>query len=201
DGSLVKSTDHGVTWSPKPAIGRPLWPCVSFSTPFFVQFGQDYREAIDDFVYAVSNDGAWNNGNYLTLRRCPRQRLGNLSALDGEMFAGLDAAGAPKWAKMSSTNDATVGFASIFQHRGFTSMTGIQYVSAVKRFILLQWAFNDLDQEFPAAFRRSSLLLYEAPQPWGPWRVFHIEPDGNRAWGSGGVPPCWRGGGTVCTHE
>ena len=191
DGSIVKSTDHGVTWSPKPVAGRPMWPWVSFATPSFVQFGQDYKDAIDDFVYAVSNDGTWNNGNFLSLRRCPRQRIGNLNVLDWEMFAGLDAAGEPKWSKMSSTNDATGGFASIFQHRGYTSMAGIQYVPAIKRFILMEWAFDNLDQEYKPAFSRSTLMLYEAPNPWGPWRLFHLEPDWNRAHYNPSLPAKW----------
>ncbi len=190
DGSIVKSTDHGVTWSPKPVPGRPMWPWVSFSTPFFVQFGQDYREAIDDFVYAVSNDGTWNNGNYLTLRRCPRKRIGDLNPLDWEIITGLDAAGEPKWDRMNPTHGSLPG-AAIFRHRGFTSMTGMQYVPAVKRFVLPQWAYVDLDREYAAAFSQSGLWLYEAPHPWGPWRLFHVEPDWNQANYNPSLPAKW----------
>lgn len=190
DGSIVKSADHGVTWSPKPAAGRPMWPWVSFSTPFFVQFGRDYQDAIDDYVYAVSNDGTWNNGSFMTLRRCPRRSIANLNALDWELFAGLDTEGGAKWDRMTSANDSRPG-AAIFRHRGFTSMTGIQYVPALKRFVLMQWAYDNLDQEWRAAFRCSSLVLYESPNLWGPWRWFHNETNWNQAHYNPSLPAKW----------
>jgi hypothetical protein len=59
DASIIKSTDHGKTWSCKQR--DPMFPSPRFSTPFFVQFGKDYQGAMDDFVYAVAGS-SWNNG-------------------------------------------------------------------------------------------------------------------------------------------
>ncbi|MGD0772901.1 MAG: hypothetical protein ABSC05_08770 [Candidatus Solibacter sp.] len=45
------------------------------------------------------------------------------------------------------------GAGPIFEHKGYTSTTGIQYVPALQRFIMGQWAYK----------------------PWGPWRLFHAQ--------------------------
>jgi len=190
DGSIIKSNDHGVRWSTKPVPGHAMFPCLGFPTPFFVEFGKDYQDAIDDYVYAVSNDGTWNNGNFMTLRRCPRKKIVNLVGADWEVFKGLDAAGAPTFEPI---NPIYAGFKTpaIFQHRGYTSMTGMHYVPFLKRFILPQWAFVNLDQEANTAFSHSALMLYEAPNMWGPWSLFHVEPTWNKGSYNPSLPSKW----------
>lgn len=191
EGSIVKSADHGVTWSPKPVSGRGMFPWVSFSTPFFVQFGKDYQDAIDDYVYAVSNDGTWNNGNFMTLRRCPRNRIANLQTTDWEYITALDAGGQPKWERIVSSNFSGWNTMPIFKHRGFTSMTGMQYVPFIKRFILPQWAFVNLDLSYEQSFDHSALMLYEAPNPWGPWSIFHVEERWHKGHYNPSLPAKW----------
>src|ERR1035438_7807569 len=41
DASIVKSIDHGRTWSPTPKIGHAMFPGRLFSVPYFVQYGKD----------------------------------------------------------------------------------------------------------------------------------------------------------------
>jgi len=77
DASIVKSEDHGETWSIKPMAGQAMFPGPRFVTPSFVQFGKDYQDAMDDYVYAISSSGTWNNGNNMTLGRVQRTLLGN----------------------------------------------------------------------------------------------------------------------------
>lgn len=171
NASIIRSEDYGQTWSPK--LQEPMFPGMRFSTPFFVQYGQDNQGAMDDFAYAVSSSGTWNNGNYMVMGRCKRANLYMLSAADWEFYRGLDAAGNPQWTPK-------VEFAQgIFKFRGFTSMTGIQYVPAIERFTLAQWAYEDLDQ--PQPWQLTMLHMYEAPKPWGPWKHFHTQRD----WGKG----------------
>ena len=77
DASIIKSTDHGKTWSAAPRLGHAMFPGRAFSTPFFVQYRQGrqrYQSDAGQFVYAVSNDGAWNNGNWMVLGRVPKSR-------------------------------------------------------------------------------------------------------------------------------
>jgi len=184
DASIVKSEDHGKTWSPKPPTGKAMFPGPRFATPFFVQFGQDYQDAFDNYVYAVSSSAAWNNGNYMTMARVRRDRIGHLNASDWEFLCDIDEKNNPSW-----TTDYTRRPKAIFFHRGFTSMTGIQYIGGVERFILAQWAYTD--QDSPQPWRRTMLCLYEAPRPWGPWRHFHTEPDWGYAYYNPSLPSKW----------
>ena len=41
DASIVKSTDHGKTWTEAPRLGKSMFPGRVFSNPFFVQYGKD----------------------------------------------------------------------------------------------------------------------------------------------------------------
>lgn len=193
DGSIIISRDHGQTWSPKPKSGNPWWPGPRFATPFFVQFGQDYKDAMDDYVYAVSNAATWNNGNYMILARVKRDLLPNLNHLDWEFFAGADTENNPTWAKTElASHDYRAK--AIFQHTGHTSMTGIQYVPAIDRFVMAQWSYMDLslpDRGDNPWFLNTVLHFYEAPKPWGPWKLFHTEVK----WGKGNygpsIPSAW----------
>jgi hypothetical protein len=173
DASIVRSEDHGKTWSAKPLAGKGMFPGPRFATPFFVQFGQNGQGAMDNFIYAVSSSGTWNNGNYMVLGRVKRNFIWCLRPTDWEFFHHADDNGNPVWT--SKVEQA----GGIFKHRGFTSMTGIQWVPAVERFIMGQWAYANLDQPHP--WGQTMLCLYEAPKPWGPWKHFHIEED----WGQG----------------
>ena len=184
DATIVKSTDYGQTWSAKPAVGQAMFPGHWFSTPFFVQFGRDYSGVMDEYVYAVSNNGMWNNGNYLVLGRVHRGKIGDLNAADWEFFAGLDAEQAPTW-----VNDF-LSASAVFSFRNNTSMTGMQYVPAIDRFILMQWAYTDLDDpERP--YSQTKLHLFEAPKPWGPWLHVYTEPNWNHASYNPGMPAKW----------
>ena len=184
DATIIKSVDHGKTWSSRPAVGRPMFPSKFFATPMFVQFGKDYSGAMDEFVYALSTSGVWNNGNYMVLGRVRRDRIGELNAADWEFFRRPNG-----WTKDLSAEhikDANSDH-GIFKHRGYTSLTGLQYVPAIKRFILAQWAYTNLDADsITEAFSQTMLCLYEALKPWGPWRHFHTEPD----WLHANYNPC-----------
>lgn len=184
DATIIKSTDYGQTWSDKPKIAQAMFPGHWFSTPFFVQFGQDYSGGMDDYIYAVSNNGCWNNGNYLTLGRVHRGKIGNLALDDWEFFTDINDEHHPTW------DQNFLNAKAIFRHRNYTSMTGIQYVPALDCFILLEWAYNDLDDP-TRPFLSTGLHLYEAAKPWGPWRHVYSEADWNHASYNPGMPAKW----------
>jgi hypothetical protein len=188
DSSIIKSGDHGQTWSAKPPVGKAMFPGPRFGTPFFVQFGKDYQGAFDDYVYAVSNGNFWNNGNYMTLGRVRRDLIGNLDPLDWEFFSGVNHHNIPYWSRdiVQAHRDSKGG---IFKFRGQTSMTGIQYVPALDRFILAQWAYTDPDSAHP--WDQTTLYLFEAPKPWGPWKWFHVEEDWGISFYNPGLPAKW----------
>jgi hypothetical protein len=163
-----------------------MFPTHRFATPFFVQFGQDYGDAFDEFaeyVHAVSSGGVWNNGNYMVMGRVRRDMIGRLDAGDWRFFAGLDREGRPSW------DESILKAQPILSARGLISMTGVQYVPAVKRFLMAQWAYTHLDSSRP--WDRTALHLYEAHRPWGPWRLFHSEPDWGQAYYNPSLPAKW----------
>ncbi len=206
NSAIMKSEDYGKTWTPRPNDGPalfPLFPGREFPTPYFVQYGQDYSGAIDEFVYVVSNDGGWNNWNKMKLARIPRKAFSKLDLSDWEFFVRSNDAGQPVWTKH------VLEAGSIFEHPGYTSMTGIQYVPAIKRFILGQWAYTSVKGQFDRTnlcpekwpwgtdhpkyhFRCETMLcLYESPHPWGPWHCFHSENPWGPAYYCPNFPSKW----------
>jgi hypothetical protein len=170
DASIVRSDDHGVTWSPAPTLGASMFPGPSFATPAFIEFGRDSAAAIDEHVYAVSSDGAWNNGSAMRLGRVRRERMSRLDAADWEFIQDFDRQedSRPVWGPRHDTAR------SIFRAPGRTSMTGIHFVKELGLFVLPQWHYPYLGQ-VDRAWGVTRWELYQAPAPWGPWELFHTQ--------------------------
>jgi hypothetical protein len=177
DASIVKSADHGLSWSAAPELGRSMFPGRVFSNPFFVQYGKDGRgkkDGSDRFVYAISNDGTWNNGNWMTLGRGAAELIGRLDPQDWEFVHGFDDKHQPIW-KPRHDNALYV-----FRSPGCTSMTGVHYIAALDLYIMPQWHYPMLDNP-KRRWSVSRWEFYSAPAPWGPWTLFHrqdFEPQG-----------------------
>ena len=127
DASIIRSDDHGQTWTQIPSLERPMFRGHAFSTPFFVQYGRDGAADVDEadrFVYAVSSDGAWNHGNTMTLGRVARDRLRFLDAGDWAFYHGLDG----DQPIFRSRHDTA---RYVFRAPGRTSMTGLHYVAGL----------------------------------------------------------------------
>jgi hypothetical protein len=98
---------------------------------------------------------------------------------------------------------------SIFEHKLHTSMTGIQYVPAIKRFVMGQWSYVAMKGqgatacEDPALPRpwpedaahgredQTMLCLYEASKPWGPWKLIHAQTPWGPSYYNPGFPAKW----------
>ena len=102
NASIIKSTDFGKTWtrSANENYDRPMFPGNRFATPYFVEYGRDGRASVDNadrYVYALSNDGFWDNGNNLILGRVARSKIGNLRATDWQYYNGGDGMDDSAW--------------------------------------------------------------------------------------------------------
>lgn len=203
--SIIKSADHGKTWSgsAKDHLAKPMFPKKEFPTPFFVQYGKDYAGAMDEYVYLCSNDGGWNNWNRMMLARVLRTKFGGLDRRDWEFFVASDGQNNPRW----TTDVSKAG--SIFEHKLHTSMTGIQYVPAIQRFVMGQWSYVAMQGQGAAACEDSALprpwpedaahgredqtmlCLYEAPRPWGPWKLIHAETPWGPSYYNPSFPAKW----------
>jgi hypothetical protein len=177
DASIVKSTDHGVTWSPAPKLDHAMFPGRVFSNPFFVQHGKDghgMKAGTENFVYAVSNDGTWNNGNWMTLGRVSAGLIERLDPEDWEFVHGFDDKGQPIW---RPRHDNAL---YIFRSPGRASMTGIHYIAPLDLYIMPQWHYPRLDDP-KRRWQVTRWEFYSAPALWGPWTLFHtqdFEPQG-----------------------
>lgn len=164
DATIVRSRDRGRTWEPDVrSIREPMFPGHRFGGPSFVNFGRNHEHARDGFVYAVSSDH-WDNGSHLRVGRAPRDRL--LEAAAWEWVAEARPVGGPRWSRR--LDDAV----PVLTDPGRISLPDMAYVAGADRFVLLTWRLA-YDWTFD---RGSELVIYDAPEPWGPFTLVYHEP-------------------------
>ncbi|MGH9587406.1 MAG: DUF4185 domain-containing protein [Acidobacteriaceae bacterium] len=172
--SIAKSTDHGQTWTwdkSKPMFGTPDDPnspeASMFTTIFFADFGKDSDNAIDRYVYVYGLDHNWAGQQELYLARVPDTKVQNRSTW--EFYAGTDEGGSPQW-----TKDITEKQPVLEDHRRLypngsagrcasrqpvIGQGGVVYDKPLRRFLFTSWSC-------------ATHQMYEAPEPWGPWKLF-----------------------------
>jgi CubicO group peptidase (beta-lactamase class C family) len=173
NAQLAWSEDRGRTWQ----WGFRL--TTSFGSPAFLNFGRNYAGGRDDFVYTYSQDGpsAYESNDALVMARVPKGRIRDREAY--EFFAGLDAAGKPRWTRDIEARGP------VFRFPGHCQRVDAVYNPLLKRY-LLALGYN----------HKGGWGIYDAPEPWGPWTtVFHTD-----YWGLGGthgyrLPAKWIGPG------
>jgi len=169
NASLIKSTDGGKTWtrSAKENYDRPVFPGARFATPYFVEYGQDGRESFadgaDQYVYAISNNGFWDNGDNQILGRVPRAKIGNLDPADWQFYRGGDGMQDSAW-----TPDANAA-ALLVDSPGRLGMTGAAYVPARRCYLMINWHYPAGGGKKPEASYETMWEFYVARKPWGPW--------------------------------
>ena len=139
NASIIKSTDYGKTWtrSAKENLNSPMFPGSGFATPYFVDYGKS-RESVDGsdrYVYAISNNGFWDNGDTLILGRVSRTRIALLNGSDWEYFAGGDGLANSNWTRDSK------GAKPILDKPGKLGMTGAVYLPARQRYMMVGWYY------------------------------------------------------------
>jgi CubicO group peptidase (beta-lactamase class C family) len=173
NAQLAWSEDHGRVWH---------WGfrfTTSFGSPAFLNFGRNYANARDHFVYIYSQDGAsaYESSDRLVMARVPVDRIRELRAY--EYFEKVDASGRPQWTTEVQSRGA------VFEFPGHCQRVDAVYNPLVKRY-LLAVAYN----------HNGGWGIFDAPEPWGPWTTaFHTD-----YWGLGGthgyrLPSKWIGPG------
>jgi CubicO group peptidase (beta-lactamase class C family) len=160
---IAWSQDHAVTWN---------W-CdwkfeTSFGAPTFLNFGANYAGRLDNFVYIYShdNDSAYLPADRMVIARVPPDQIRDRHAY--EFFQTLDSSGRPVWTRSIRDRGA------VFVHPGRCYRSGISYNAGLKRYLWCQILPFSTDSRGPRF--QGGFGLYEAPEPWGPWRtVFHTE--------------------------
>jgi hypothetical protein len=171
--SIVESTDHGVTWSQNPATpmfgtpgdsANPL--AYKFTTIFFLDYGQNYNNAIDGYVYAYGLDNDWRDQTAVYLARVPSTSV--LDRSTWQFFAGMNG-NTSTWTsditqKLAVLTDERELYQTMFgadcpANQKVVAQGGAVYDQPLNRYLMVTWGCAT--HEF-----------YEAPQPWGPWSLF-----------------------------
>lgn len=178
-GWIITSNDGGRSWdlkaTPTDFFSGRLCSC------HFLQFGRGYEGARDGYVYAYfpfdENGGSyWENSDGLLLGRVPKEDLLNRDAW--EFYTGEG-----RWD--SDDTDAV----PVFSYYKMTGENHVCYCAGLERYLIGNYSFIDNElhprpihqMRWPEAYR-SQLTLFEAPEPWGPWRLFYRDDD----WGTYG---------------
>ena len=169
NSSIIKSADGGKTWTrtEKENYDKPMFPGNSFATPYFVNYGQDGREVQvdggDRYVYAMSNDGFWDNGDTMILGRVPRAKIGELDADDWQFWSGGNGSQDKNW--VTKPGQAR----PVISEKGKLASTGPVYLPVQKCYFLVAWYYPMGGGKMPNACTETRWDFYTARHPWGPW--------------------------------
>jgi hypothetical protein len=170
NASIIRSTDFGRTWvrSAKENMEQPLFPGRRFATPYFIQYGLNVvkEDAADQFVYAVSNNGFWDNGDDMILGRIARAKLSVLRGEDWEYYTGGNGMHHSAWAPKAEEAKLILDSQGKL---GKFGMTGAVYVPSRRRYLMVAWYYPAGGGKMKGAATETAWNFYEAPHPWGPW--------------------------------
>jgi CubicO group peptidase (beta-lactamase class C family) len=157
NSQLAWSADHGKTWQ------WADWKfTTSFGCPTFLNFGKNYADARDEFVYVYSPDGdsAYVPADRMVLARVAKGKMKQRDAY--EFFTGLDGKGQPLWSKEIADRGA------VFTHKNRCFRSGITFNAGLKRYLWVQIIPGTQGKKADTRFE-GGFAVYDAPEPWGPW--------------------------------
>ncbi|MFT5367447.1 MAG: CubicO group peptidase (beta-lactamase class C family) [Candidatus Latescibacterota bacterium] len=152
------STDHMRTFQ------WAKWNFKELGHPTFINFGKNYEDAQDGFVYIWSNDhpSAYKESDHFVLARVPKDQILQRDAY--EFFVHLKS-GKAIWSSDIKKRGP------VFKFPNTCIRSSISYNAGIKRYILwqnLRQAGGE-DTRFSGGFG-----VYEAPNPWGPWKTVYF---------------------------
>lgn len=182
---LAWSTDHGKTWK------LSTWKFKEFGYCTFINFGENYVGARDNYVYSVSHDNpsAYERADKFILIRVAKDQIRNRDSY--EFFERLDADGNPVW-----TSDIRERGA-VFTEPGCCHRSGISYNAPLKRYMWWQAKYpKGVDGRFAGMFG-----VFDAPEPWGPWTTVYYTDNWDVGAGeTGSFPTKWMSDDGITIH-
>ena len=168
NSTIIKSTDKGVTWTRSSAesYSNPMFPGLRFGAPYFVWYGKNGAATVDNadqYVYAISNNGHFEDGDNYVLGRVSKSKLPNLNAADWEFYKGGDGMSGGNWIR--EVDQAK----PVLKDSLNCSMTGMTYIPGLGRYVMVVWHYTTYNLRTDP---RTIDNYYEAPKPWGPWTKF-----------------------------
>ncbi|HBE43731.1 MAG TPA: hypothetical protein DDW27_21570 [Bacteroidales bacterium] len=164
ESQLAWSSDYGKTWE------YCDWKFTEgFGCPTFLNFGKNYQGARDKYVYIYSFDekSAYKPSDRMVMARVKRNKITDRDAY--EFFRSVDGNGKPVW-----TGEITERSA-VFKHPAMCYRSGITYNQGLKRYL---WCQIHPDSKHSQGSRfEGGFGIYEAPEPWGPWKTVYYTKD------------------------
>jgi hypothetical protein len=153
---LAWSNDRGSTWT------WSNWTFAEFGTCTFINYGQNYAGARDEYIYMVTHDNpsAYTPADRFILTRVPKGRVTDRQAY--EFFVRRSADGGAEWSSDIGQRGA------VFTHAGKARRSGISYNAALGRYLWWQGISHEGDERLSGGFG-----VYDAPEPWGPWTTVY----------------------------
>ncbi len=162
EARLYSSNDKGASWTPANWV---FTDADGITAPTFVQFGKDYQNARDSYVYVFANHIKDTSAlkvqkpGEIALIRVPKDQMTIRVAY--QFFTGLDVSGNPIW-----TDDITVRVPAFYDPEGVGWNTSVSYNIPLRRYLLIT--------EHTETFK-GNIGIFEAPEPWGPWSTVLYE--------------------------
>jgi CubicO group peptidase (beta-lactamase class C family) len=179
NAQLAWSGDHGATWT------WADWKFItSFGCPTFLNFGRDYAEARDEFVYVFSPDGdsAYEAADRMVLARVRKTRLRDRGAW--EFYVRREPDGRAVWDGDIARRGAA------FVNPGRCYRSGVSYHAPLRRYLWVQIFPQSRHPEGPRF--QGGFGVYDAPEPWGPWTAVFSTEDWDVGPGeTGSFPTAW----------
>lgn len=197
---IVRSDDYGRIWH---APDAPQFTDHEFTTVMFLDLGRSNEHAKrlePGHVYAFGLDHNWRasydgcvpDPTHLYLARAPVDGIQDRSRW--QFFGGNGVGGRPAWSSRLADREPVLIDATR-RHEGLVvagpagvtviSQGGVVYDAGLERYLYTSWSEYTFE-------------LYEAPQPWGPWRRALSRDFGPYPWvGPDGAAPRHGGYGTT----
>ena len=156
---LYRSTTHAASWELTEVIFD--FQKRQFFAPTFLQYGKDYADAKDEFVYIYAPEArndVWDVQipGEISLFRVKKSQLVEMDAF--EYFAGLDVNGNPTW-----TNNINKRHAVFTDSLNGVMRTSVSYNKGLDRYFLIT-------QHVSRHYSNNGYMgIYDSPTPWGPW--------------------------------
>ena len=150
---LLWSEDLGKKWHKAFELDK------NFGCPTFLNYGRNYTDARDIYVYIYSHQGpsSYKPYDHIVLARVHKNKISDTNAY--EFYAGSDDNYKPIWTKNSKK------LKPVFSYPKHCARMDVIYNSGLKKYLLIL-SYNG----------KSGWGIYEADEPWGSWStVYHTQ--------------------------
>ena len=199
-GFVAASTDAGKTWANVTEVGS--FP-GRFSAPTFTSCGRGApcRDPVMNasWTYVFFTGSAWNdytyweNGDAHFLARVAPDAASLANPAAYQYWVGYSGGAAPRpqWSPDATQAQPVLSFGRML------GQNAVHYNAEIGRWLVANYGFvNSAGNPWPwhqdpwhelNVTRRTQLLFLEAPEPWGPWSIFHRDDDFGQAWDGPGA--------------